>query len=182
MSSQPRGSQGRSANASSYASALVECHHSPEPAVRTSLLLLRRILIRTRLLIGTLLLLRRVLNELNPLLNIPLKPIIASLQQLLLVVVGGAEDVDGLDRALRAELDGHAEVVAAGRLLDRVAAVDAREVDEGGFHHARLALDGLHDALGEAEARVGHAEGGGAGAVFGFDYFVAAELDAWVMR
>ena len=63
-------------------------------------------------------------------------------------------------------------------LLDLVPAVDARQIDESGLHDARLALDGLHDALGEAEAGVGHAESSGAGAIFGFHDLVATELDA----
>lgn len=97
------------------------------------------------------------------------------------MLIGRTEDIDGFDGALRAQLDGHGEVVAARLLLDGVAAVDARQVHEGRLHDARLALDGLHHALCEPEARVRHAQRGGAGAVLGLDDFIAAELDACVV-
>ena len=127
---------------------------------------------------GTLLLLRRVLNKLNPLLNVPLKPLHTSLNKLLLILIRRAQDIDSFLCTIFTQFNRDAEVIAARLLLDLVAAGDAGKVDEGGFYDAGFAFYGLHYALCEAEAGVGHAEGGGAGAVFGFDDFVAAELDA----
>lgn len=125
------------------------------------------------------LLLRWVLDEVDALLNVALELAVAGLQQLLLVLVGGADDVVRLDSTLLAELDRHGEVIAAGLLRDRVTALDTWEVDKGALDDTGLALGGLHDALSEAVACVGHAEGSRARTVLGLDDFVTTLLDAW---
>ena len=93
------------------------------------------------------------------------------------------QDSAGLESAILSETSpapppGNLSGIRTSLLLDLVPTIDARQVYESGLHDARLALDGLHDALSEAEASVRHAESRGAGAVFGFHHLVAAELDA----
>jgi hypothetical protein len=121
---------------------------------------------------------RRVLDKLNTLANVTSQTLITLCQKLLLVVIGRRNDIDGLLGAFGAELDGDREEITTSFLLDGFTAVDAGQVDECGFGDGGLALDGLEQLLGEAEAGVGHREGCGAGAVLGLDDFVTAELDA----
>jgi hypothetical protein len=126
-----------------------------------------------RLLLG-----RGVLGELNTLGDVALEALVASLEKLLLGGVGGADHVVSLLDAILAELDRDGEVLEAGLLCDGITTGNTREVDESGLDNAGLALGGLDDLLGEAEAGVGHGEGGGSGTVLGLDDLVAAELDA----
>lgn len=139
-----------------------------------------------------------VLDKLDTLFNVPLEPLVASLQQLLLVLARAADNVVRLLGAFCAQLDGDREVVAAGFLCDGVAAFDAGEVDVGGFDDTGFALHGFHDFFGEAifhvrwfemmpadygecspVSGISHGEGGGSGTVLCFDDFVTTELDAW---
>lgn len=120
---------------------------------------------------------RRVLDELDTLADVTTKALVALGQELLLVVVGGGNDVDGLLGTLGAELDGDGEEVTASLLLDSVTAVDAGKVDECRLANGRLALDGLEHVLGEAEASVGHGEGCRTGTVLGLDDLITTELD-----
>lgn len=121
---------------------------------------------------------RRVLDKLDTLADVTAQTLITLDQELLLVVVGAGNDIDGLLGSLGAELDRDGEEIAAGFLLDGVTAVDAGEVDECGFGDAGLALDCLEELFGETESGVGHGEGCGAGAVLGLDDLVTTELDA----
>jgi hypothetical protein len=73
--------------------------------------------------------------------------------------------------AIGAQLDIGREVLHALVLVQR--AIHERRLDD-----VLLALRRLEQALGEAGARHGHGEGGGARAVLGLDDFVAAELHA----
>lgn len=124
-------------------------------------------------------LLRRVLHKLHALLDIPLQALIRLDEQLLLVLIRRRDDVLRLEGTVLAELDRHGEVLETGLLGDSVTAGHTGQVHERGLDDAGLALGGADDFLGEAEARVRHREGSGAGAVLGLDDFVAAELDAW---
>lgn len=119
----------------------------------------------------------RVGDELNTLGDVTLEAIVASLEELLLVLVGRANGVVGLLRALRAKLDRDGEEVEAGLLGNGITTGDTRKVDEGRLDDASLALVSLEELLGEAEASVGHGEGGGSGAVLGLDDLVATELN-----
>ena len=121
---------------------------------------------------------RRKLGELNTLGNVALEAGVASLEKLLLSSVGRSDNVLSLLDTILAELDGDGEVVEASLLSDGVATGDTRDVDERRLDDAGLALGGLDDLLGKAEAGVGHGEGGGSGTVLGLDDLVATELDA----
>jgi hypothetical protein len=120
---------------------------------------------------------RRVGDELDTLGDVALEALVASLEELLLVLVGRANGVVGLLCALRAELDGNGEVVEASLLGDGITTGDTREVDESGLNNAGLALVSLEELLGEAEASVSHGEGGGSGTVLGLDDLVTTELN-----
>jgi len=95
-------------------------------------------------------LLRRVLDKLDALLDVALETLVAGLEQLLFVLVGVLDDINGLLGTAGTELDGDGEVLAAGDLLDLVTAVDAREVDERGLDDAGFAVEGFDELLGEA--------------------------------
>lgn len=94
---------------------------------------------------------RRVGNELNTLGDVTAQTLVASLEELLLVVVCGSNDVVCLLGTGWAEFDGDGEEVATGELLNFGTAVDTGEVDEGGLDDAGLALGGADDFLGESE-------------------------------
>ena len=121
---------------------------------------------------------RRVGDELDTLGDVALEALVAGLEELLLVLVGRANGVVGLLCALRAKLNGNGEVVKASLLGDLVTAGNTGKVDESGLNDTSLALVRLEKLLGEAEASVGHGEGGGSGTVLGLDDLVATELDA----
>lgn len=111
-------------------------------------------------------LLRRVENELSTLGDVALETAVASLEELLLVVIGLADDVNGLlgTRGLSsvslvlfgladstyAKLDGDGEEVDAGGLCDGLAASNTGEIDEAGLNDALLSLQGADDLVGEA--------------------------------
>jgi hypothetical protein len=110
-------------------------------------------------------LLRRVVDEVDTLLDVTLEVLVAGLKELLLVFVGLADHVDGLlsTRGLQtvrgvhdnlgntyAELDWDGEELAAGRLLDGFTTGNTRKVDEAGLDNTLLALDGPDDLLGES--------------------------------
>lgn len=122
---------------------------------------------------------RRVLDELDTLADVTTKAFVALGQELLLVVVGGGNDVDGLLGTLGAELNGDGEEVTASLLLDGVTAVDTGKVDECGLANGRFALNSLEHVLGEAEASVGHGESCRTGTVLGLDNLITTELDTW---
>lgn len=120
---------------------------------------------------------RRVGNEVDALLDVALEAGVAGLEELLLVIVDRADGVVSLLGTLRAELDRDGEVLKASGLLDGLTARDTGKVDEGRLDNAALALVSLEELLGEAEASVGHGEGGGSGTVLGLDDLVTTELD-----
>ena len=93
---------------------------------------------------------RRVLGELDALGDVALQAVVASLEQLLLVLVGAADDVNGLLGTAGAKLDGHGEEIGAGSLSDGITTLDTREVDEAGLDEALLALGGPDDLVGES--------------------------------
>jgi len=93
---------------------------------------------------------RRVLGELDALGDVALQAVVASLEQLLLVVVGAADNVNGLLRTAGAKLDGHGEEVGAGGLCDGIATLNTGEVDKTGLDEALLALGGPDDLVGES--------------------------------
>jgi hypothetical protein len=92
----------------------------------------------------------RVVDKLDALGDVTLEAIVACLEELLLVVICAADNVDGLLGAVGAKLDRHGEEVGAGGLCDGVAAGDTWQVDEAGLDDALLALGGLDDLLGES--------------------------------
>ena len=93
---------------------------------------------------------RRVLGELDALGDVALQAVVASLKQLLLVVVGAADDIDGLLGTAGTELDGHGEEVRAGDLSDSITTLNSRKVDKAGLDKALLALGGPDDLIGES--------------------------------
>ena len=92
----------------------------------------------------------RVLGELDALRDVALQAVVASLEQLLLVVVGAADDIDGLLGTAGAELDGDGEEVTASLLGDGLAARNTGQVDVAGLDEALLALGGPNDLVGES--------------------------------
>jgi len=119
----------------------------------------------------------RVGDELDTLGDVALEALVASLEELLLVLVGRTNGVVGLLCALRAKLDRDGEVVKASLLGDSITTGDTGKVDESGLNDASLALVSLEELLGEAEASVGHGEGGGSGTILGLDDLVTTELN-----
>lgn len=119
----------------------------------------------------------RVGDELNTLGDVALEALVASLEELLLVLVGRANGVVGLLCTLGAKLDRNGEVVEASLLGDGIATGDTGKVDESGLNDTGLALVGLEELLGEAETSVGHGEGGGSGTILGLDDLVTTELN-----
>jgi hypothetical protein len=111
---------------------------------------------------------RGVLDELNTLGNVALEAVVASLEQLLLVLVGAADNINGplgttglvstlAMTILRiamcstyAKLDGDGEELGASGLGDGITALNTGKVDEAGLDNTLLALGGLDDLLGEA--------------------------------
>src|SRR5690349_936982 len=93
---------------------------------------------------------RRVLGELDALGDVALQAVVASLEQLLLVVVGTADDVDGLLGTARAKLNGNGEEVGASGLSNGITTLDTREVDKAGLDKALLALGGPDDLVGKS--------------------------------
>jgi len=75
------------------------------------------------------------------------------------------------------ELNRNAEEVASGGLLDLGTALDTRQIDEGRLYNALFSVHGLDDLFSEAEAGVGHGQGGGSETTLGLDDLVATELD-----
>jgi hypothetical protein len=120
---------------------------------------------------------RRVGDELDTLGDVALKSLVASLEELLLVLVGRANGVVGLLCALGAELNRDREVVKTSLLGNGITTGNTGEVDESRLNDASLALVSLEELLGEAEASVGHGEGGGSGTVLGLDDLVTTELN-----
>jgi len=120
---------------------------------------------------------RRVGDELDALGDVALEALVASLEELLLVLVGRANGVVGLLRALRAKLDRDGEVVKASLLGNGITTGNTGEVDESRLNDAGLALVSLEELLGETEASVSHGKSGGSGAVLGLDDLVTTELD-----
>jgi hypothetical protein len=92
---------------------------------------------------------RRVLGEVDALGDVAFQAVVASLEQLLLVVVDAADDVDGLLSTAGAKLDWNGEEVGAGGLSDGITTLDTREVDKAGLDEALLALGGPDDLVGE---------------------------------
>jgi hypothetical protein len=97
------------------------------------------------------LLLRRVLGELDTLRDVTLKAVIASLEELLLVVVGAADNIDRLLGTAGAKLNRNGKEVGAGGLSDGITTSDTRQVDEAGLDNALLALGGPDYLLGESD-------------------------------
>jgi hypothetical protein len=95
--------------------------------------------------------LRRVLGKLNTLRDVTFEAIIASLEELLLVVVGAANDVDRLLGTAGTKLNGNGEEVGTSGLGDSITTGDTREVDEAGLDNALLALGGPDHLLGESD-------------------------------
>lgn len=95
-------------------------------------------------------LLRGVANEFNALLDVALKVLVASLEELLLGVVGLGDNVDGLLGTVGAKLDRNGEEVHTSGLHNGLTALNTGQVDERGLDDALLALGGLEQLLGEA--------------------------------
>lgn len=72
----------------------------------------------------------RTLDELDTLRDIARETLVASLEQLLLVVVGFRDDVEDLLGSVGPEFDRDGKEIAAGELLDLWATFDTWEVDE----------------------------------------------------
>jgi len=139
----------------------------------------------------------RVGDELNTLGDVALQTVVAGLEQLLLVVVCAADNVDRLLCTAGAKLNGYGEEVGAGGLCDGVTTVNTGQVDEAGLDNALLALGGLDDLLGESNSAlarawnitqldipvssVGHGESGWASTLLGLDNLVTTELDTCLM-
>lgn len=107
-----------------------------------------------------------VVDKVNALLNVALEILVASFQELLLLVIGLADNVDGLLSTARlfevsiteqnewsamtyAELNWYGEEVVTGGLCNRVTALDTWKVDKARLDNTLLALDSLDDLLGE---------------------------------
>lgn len=99
----------------------------------------------------------RVGDELNTLGDVALQTVVAGLEQLLLVVVCAADNVDRLLCTAGAKLNGYGEEVGAGGLCDGVTTVNTGQVDEAGLDNALLALGGLDDLLGESNSALARA-------------------------
>lgn len=113
------------------------------------------------------------------------------------MIVGAADDVDGLLSTAGAELDGNGEELGAGRLSNGVTTLNTGEVDEAGLNKALLALGGPDDLVGESTdiscgidvnrlsklpvTGVGHGESGGSSTVLGLNDLVTTELNAYVL-
>ena len=109
-------------------------------------------------------------DEVLALLDVLLEVDKASINELLLDLVDGADGEDLLD-TVGAELD------LGGEEVDALVLVEGR-LDKGGLSDALLALSGAEEGLGHAGTGHGHGEGGGTGTVLGLDDLVTAELDA----
>jgi hypothetical protein len=120
----------------------------------------------------------RVDDELDTLGDVALEVFVASLQEALLELIGRTNDVVGLLGTLGTELDRNGEVVKTSLLGDGITTGNTVEVDESGLNDASLALLSLEELLSEAEASVGHGEGGGSGTVLGLDNLITTELHA----
>jgi hypothetical protein len=93
---------------------------------------------------------RRVLGELDALGDVALQAVVASLEKLLLVVVGTADNVDSLLGTAGAKLDGNRKEVGASGLSDGVTTLDTGKVDKAGLDEALLALGGSNNLVGES--------------------------------
>jgi hypothetical protein len=93
---------------------------------------------------------RRVLGELNALGNVALEAVVAGLEELLLVVVGAADDIDGLLGTAGAKLDGNREELGASGLCNSIAALNTGKVHEAGLDKTLFALGGPDDLVGES--------------------------------
>lgn len=93
---------------------------------------------------------RRVLGELDALGDVALQAVVASLEQLLLVVVGAADDVNGLLGTAGAKLNGDGEEVGASGLSNGITTLDTWEIDKAGLDQALLALGGPDDLVGKS--------------------------------
>lgn len=114
--------------------------------------------------------LRVGLDEVNTLLDVLLQVNQAGIEELLLVLVDGANLVDLLN-TVGAELDTRGEEVDA-------LVLEQRRVDKGGLNDALLALGGAKKRLGEAGTGHGHGESGRASTVLSLDDLITTELDA----
>ena len=114
--------------------------------------------------------LRVGLDKGNTLLDVLLEVDEAGIEELLLVLVDGANLVDLLG-TVGTELDAGSEEVDA-------LVLEERGVNEGGLDDALLALSSAQERLGEASTGHGHGEGGGASTVLGLDNLITTELDA----
>jgi hypothetical protein len=93
---------------------------------------------------------RRVRDELDALGDVTTEALVAGLEELLLLLVGAANDVDSLLGTAGTELNGYREVLSAGGLGNGVTTLDTGQVYIAGLDDALLALGGLDDLLGEA--------------------------------
>lgn len=66
----------------------------------------------------------RVGDELDALADVALQAVVAGLEKLLLLVVGAADNVDGLLGTVGAKLDGHGEELKTGGLGDSISALN----------------------------------------------------------
>jgi hypothetical protein len=93
---------------------------------------------------------RGVLGKLDSLRDVALETIVASLEKLLLCLVGAADDIDGLLSTAGAELDGDGEELSASSLSNGIASLNTGQVDETGLDETLLALGGADDLVGES--------------------------------
>jgi len=119
----------------------------------------------------------RVGNKANASLDIGLETLDGFIEELLLVRVGVAKDVDGLLSTAGSELNRNREIVAANLLLDSITTSDTGQVDEGWFHNVLLALLSLQESFSEAETSERHGESRGTCTILRLDDLIATELD-----
>jgi len=89
-------------------------------------------------------------DELYALCNVTGEALIASLEQLLLVVIGSRDNVEDLLDTFWVKLGWDGEEVAASELLNLGTTLDAWEVDESWLDNTRLSLGSSNNLLGES--------------------------------
>lgn len=115
--------------------------------------------------------------EVNTLADVALKALNTGLEQLLLTVVDGREDVDKVLGTVWSKLDWDGEEVKTGGGLDGLTTWRG-EVDERWLDDVLLSLSGAENLLGKTESGVCHGESGRSSSVLGLDNLVTSELYA----
>lgn len=89
-------------------------------------------------------------DELYALCDVTGEALVASLEQLLLIVVGSRDNVEDLLDTFWPEFGWDGEEVAASELLDLGTTLDAWEVDESWLDNARFSPSSSDNLLGES--------------------------------